>query len=645
MAIPAIHRVVGTAGHIDHGKTTLVAALTGVDTDRLAEEKRRGITIVLGFAPLDLGDGTTAGLVDVPGHERFVKTMVAGATGIDLALFVVAADEGVMPQTREHVEICELLEIPAAVTALTKCDRADPELAALAEEDVRGLLASTRFAGSQLVRCSARTGDGIEDVRRAVRDALSRSTSARPSNAGPCLPIDRAFSVRGFGSVVTGTLASGTLHVGDLVEVMPSMKGHSIEGPVRVRSIQVFGRDVETAVAGDRTALSLSNVELESLRAGQVVVAKGQARPTRLLDVTVRALASRKKKLKNDAPVTLHANTELVTARMTLLDQDHLEPGATAFARLRLATPIAVLPGQRFVLRGYDGPDAGRTVGGGRVLDPEPPRRRRMVEPTVTTLEALSRLHAEPSPESIVQAAREVVRERGSRGAPVDSLLRRLGLSSEAQLTGPSFVTLGARAFDLEAIAKLEAPVLAAVEAHHLEHDMKGGLSRGELVTRMSRTAPAAALEAAIDALITKKRLEQNADGIRLEGKADRAKVGGDKRSEIERILDAAGLEPPALEDVAKDVKLPDKAFKDLIASMVRSGELVRAGPVTFARRPHEAAKQKVLAHISERGGLTTGDAKSLLGVSRKYLIPFLESLDKANVTVRVGEVRQARKR
>ncbi|MBI4821078.1 MAG: selenocysteine-specific translation elongation factor [Deltaproteobacteria bacterium] len=654
--LPTVHRVVGTAGHIDHGKTSLVLALTGVDTDRLAEEKRRGITIVLGFAPLDLGDGTAAGLVDVPGHERFVRTMVAGASSIDLALLVVAADEGVMPQTREHIEICEILQIPAAIVALTKIDRADAEVRELAIDDVKSALAKTRFKNAPIVPCSAKTGEGVSDVREALREALVRLPALERSSGGAFLPIDRAFTVKGFGTVVTGTLTRGRLELGELVEILPPIPGRPIQGPVRIRSLQVFGRDVSVAEAGDRTAASLTSVELESVRPGQALASPGRIRPTRIVDAKLHVLASRKRATKNDASITFHAGTDVIDGRATLLDADLVEPGASAFARLRLAKPIAVFAGQRFVLRGFDEKDAGRTIGGGIVLDPEPPRRRRLVDSTREILSALearfadgadpgSRRGGREETRSLVTAASALVAERGPRGLLIESLVRRLAIdpSSALEVLGGQLVMDG-RAYSPKAIELLFEPILSTLAAHRDEHGMKGGLAFSELRSRLGRGAPKAALAAATKELSRQGKVQEGPDGLRLEGQESRQSVGGDKRAEIVKMLGAKGLEPPDLDEVAKGVKLPEKAFKDLISSMTKSGELIRAGAVFFARAPYDDAKKRVLDYIADKGAISTAEAKTLLGVSRKFLIPFLESLDKANVTARVGEVRRARR-
>ncbi|HEX2483994.1 MAG TPA: selenocysteine-specific translation elongation factor, partial [Myxococcota bacterium] len=377
--------VLGTAGHIDHGKTALVRALTGVDTDRLPEERARGITIELGFAPLDLGDGLRLGVVDVPGHEALVRTMVAGATGVDLALLVVAADEGVMPQTREHAAICELLGVAAGVVALTKSDLADADTLALAAGEVADLLAGTGLAGAAVVPVSSLTGAGLDDLRAALRAAAEKA-AARTPRAGPArLFVDRAFERRGFGAVVTGTLLGGALALGDAVELLPGGRR------ARVRALQSFGRGAERALPGTRCAVNLQGVELAELARGQQLVAAGALRESQVFDVALRWLPSAPP-LEDAASVELLAGTAERRARVAPIEADVLAPGAEGFARLHVdGPPLALLPGDRFVVRGFARTETGATLGGGRVLDAAPPRRRRSDPALAAELARLAR--------------------------------------------------------------------------------------------------------------------------------------------------------------------------------------------------------------------------------------------------------------
>lgn len=640
------HVIVGTAGHIDHGKTTLIRALTGVDTDRLPEEKKRGITIVLGFAPLTLGDGRRVGVIDVPGHEKFVKNMVAGAGGIDVVLLVVAADEGVMPQTREHLEICQLLGVKRGVVALTKIDRAG-ELYELAIDDVKSEVAGTFLDGMPIVPCSATTGEGIDAVRDALTAAVAEVVA--DDRSGPVLlPIDRVFSMKGFGSVITGTLLSGSLAVGDTIDVLPPIAGHAIDKGARVRGIQVFSTATERAFGGQRTAVNLQGVDLEQLRIGQNIVTRGAALPTKKLTVRLTYLRSRKKKLKTGAKVLLHTGTALVEAGITLLDADALEPGATGFATMRLAEPIATLPGMRFIARGFEAVStAGRTIAGGVVLDPNPARRRRKSPEVLSLVAALDALvERGPAEDRLVAALEGLVRERGPAGADLEDLSRRLGHSTKVceKAARGAIARVQDRLVAGEAIDALTASVERVCAAYHKEFPFRSGVSIAELSTRLGRTIPTSIVDHAVKQMLKDKRLAEDREGVRLFAFRAAVDLGGAAQQRVIDRLVEAGLEPPAPAGLGAAAELDAAQTKELLAALTRTQKIVHAGSgLYFAKSVYDDATQKVLAFIAAEGGITTAQAKTLLGVSRKFLIPFLESLDKRGVTARVGEVRKAR--
>jgi selenocysteine-specific elongation factor len=391
--------VVGTAGHIDHGKTSLVKALTGIDTDRLPEEKARGITIDLGFAFLEEPGELTIEIVDVPGHERFVKNMLAGVGGIDVALLVVAADEGVMPQTREHLAICALLKIRTGLVALTKADLVDADWLELVRDDVTGLTRGTFLEGAPILPVSAKTGQGLAELRAAMR-SLAGAVPGRGTDALPRLPIDRVFTVRGFGTVVTGTLTSGRLAVDDRVEVFP--RGAT----AKIRGLQIHGRTVTEARAGQRTAINFQGLERAAVERGDVVGLAGTLLPTTLLDATLELLPDAPRPLRSRDRIRLHAGTNEIMARVVLLDRASLEPGERAFARFRLEGPLVALPGDHFVVRSYS---PMITIGGGTMLDIDPPRVRRKAPALLAHLTLLER----GSPEDVVD---EHVRNAGAAG-------------------------------------------------------------------------------------------------------------------------------------------------------------------------------------------------------------------------------------
>jgi selenocysteine-specific elongation factor len=643
--------IVGTAGHIDHGKTTLVQRLTGVDTDRLPEEKRRGITIVLGFAPLSLPDGTRVGVVDVPGHERFVKNMVAGAGGIDVALFVVAADEGVMPQTREHLEICQLLGIKRGVVALTKVDRAGKDLAELAELDVKSEVKGTFLEDAPIIGCSAVTGEGIDALLTALAEAV-RSVPEKPAAEIALLPVDRVFSMKGFGSIITGTLLTGTMSVGDTMEVLPPVPGRSISEPVRVRGIQVFHEKVERAHGGERTAVNLAGVELDQLALGQVIVTPGACVPTQKIAVSLRYLESRSRPLTTGARVLFHSGTALVEAGITLIGTDELAPGALGYAHILLREPIATVPGQHFIARGFDAVEsAGRTVAGGVIVDPHPGRRKRQAKETVSIMDELLALATHgPGEGRLSRALSSLVRERAAAGISIGELAKRLGLlmpsceKAVAQTKG--VLRVDDRVVEAAALEALALRIAEIIAAYHKEHPYKAGMAVAEVASRIGPGVPAMITERAAEQLIAAKKLVRDADGtLRSPRHSNVASTGGAARTKVLQALEAAKLEPPAIAELEALSGLKGNAFKDLLSSMVKAGDAVHAAQqLYFARAAFDDAKTRVLELLKREGSMSAAQAKELLGVSRKFLIPLLEAMDKQQITVRVGEVRKAKR-
>jgi selenocysteine-specific elongation factor len=646
--------ILGTAGHIDHGKTTLVHRLTGVDTDRLPEEKKRGITIVLGFAPLVLSNGTRIGVIDVPGHERFVKNMVAGAGGIDVAMLVVAADEGVMPQTREHLEICGLLGIKNGVIALTKIDRAGKDLSELAAEDVRNEVKGTFLEAAPLVPVSAVTGEGIEALKETIEKVVKTIAERRESDL-LLLPIDRVFSMHGFGSVITGTLISGTLAVGDAVEVLPPIPGRPITEPARVRGIQSFKEKKDRAFAGERTAVNLQGVELDKLALGQVLVTPGAAHPTNKIGVRLTYLKSRTKPLKTGARVLFHTGTALVEAGVTLIGTDQIEPGETTFAHVLLKQAIATLPGQRFIARGFDAVEkAGRTIAGGVILDPHPGRRRRQARETIDIMDRLFALQDRGPGDGRLEAALvALVSERGQGGLEIDEVARRLGARrpkiEKAASTAESeklIVRIGDRLVASAALRALQDELLGLVESFHREHPYKPAIALAELESKIGGHVPGPVVERAAAMLAEKKKIVRDAEGLRSASRTPARETNQGAKANVVAALEVAKLEPPALALLEQESGLSGTAFRDLMASMVKSGEIVHAAQqLYFGKLAFDGAKDKVLAFIAQKGEISTAQAKEILGVSRKFLIPLLEAMDKAQVTVRVGEVRKAKVR
>jgi len=634
------HLILGTAGHIDHGKTALVRALTGVDTDRLPEEKRRGITVDLGFAPLVLPDGTRLGVVDVPGHERLVHTMVAGAAGIDLLLLVVAADEGVMPQTREHLAICEVLGIDRAVVALTKMDVAEPDVAELAREEVAELLAATALAGAPIVPVSARTGEGLDALREALAARAADAPDRTPRSGPPRLPVDRAFEMRGFGAVATGTLVGGALCTGDAVALEPGGTR------AKVRGLQVHGERVERAEPGTRCAVNLQGVAREALSRGVVVAPPDALLPTHTLDVSLRWLAGAPLE-RDPTSVTLLLGTAERRARVALVGRDALPPGDAGFARLHVdGAPVAALPGDRYVLRGFARTELGATLGGGVVLDVDPPHRRRS-DP------GLARDLAELATADAVRGLVVRVRRAGLAGAERAVLGRVTGLDPdalEAALDAAhrdgDAVHAGERVVAADALDELASRLGATLDAFHAAEPLRPGMAVETLRASLPANVPAAVAEAALARMASRGELAREREHVRRPQHQPR--LDDADRATCEALvgaLAAAGLEAPSLRDLV--ARLGGSAggearVRELLAHLEREGRVVHApGDVWFDSEAVAALRERVRAHFARHAELDTPTFKALVGTSRRTAVPLMELLDEERVTVRRGGVRR----
>lgn len=636
--------IIGTAGHIDHGKTALVKALTGVDTDRLPEEKRRGITLELGFAHLQLEDGTVAGVVDVPGHERFVKAMAAGAGGVDLAVLVVAADEGVMPQTREHVDICRLLGVRAGVVALTKADLLaglGEEWRALVEADLATLTAGTFLEGAPVVACSAQTGEGLAGLRAALTRA-AQAVPARPAEGPAFLPVDRAFSLRGFGTVVTGTLLSGSLELEEQVALLPGQPG-----PWRIRGLQVHGQPVARAVAGQRTAVNLAGVEVEALHRGMVLVRAGELPEVSMVDVELSLLPSAPAPLPRRRKLLLHLGTAQVEATVALLDLERLEPGETALAQLRLSSPLAALVGQRFILRGSRAlPGRGATLAGGRVLSVGSPRRRRGASAVVAPL-----LQAEPG----AQVA-WLLRQAGYRGLTQQELFGRSGLGPK--VLSRALELLGARGTAVlvdkerrlylsgEVLEGLQQRALALLAAFHEREPLREGLPREELRQRLGSELEGRAFTRVVQALVDSGKVQAERELLRLEGRGRTLTLDEEAlRARVAAELSAAGLAPPAVGELATRLRLPAPRVVELLRVLVAEHRVARVSEeLYFDTSALAGLRERLVAHLREHQAITTQAFKELVGQSRKFVIPLSEYFDREKVTLRVGDKRVLRR-
>jgi selenocysteine-specific elongation factor len=632
--------IVGTAGHIDHGKTSLVRALTGVDADRLPEEKRRGITIDLGFAELDLDD-VRIGFVDVPGHERFVKNMLAGAHGIDLVALVIAADEGVMPQTREHFDICRLLETKSGLIIITKTDVVDEELLALVRAEAEELVAGSFLEGAPVVCVSARTGQGLEELKKELR-AVALAVPARSSEMIARLPVDRAFTMRGFGAVVTGTLVAGRIAEGDELELLPAGLR------VRVRGLQVHGQAVARAEAGQRTAVNLGGVEAGVIERGMVLAPAGRLRPTQIVDVRVDVLKSAARPLRTRSRVRVHLGAAEVLARVRVLEEaGEIEPGESGFAQLRLEAPVVALPGERFILRSYS---PSRTVAGGRVLDAFATKHRgRDIAGAHALLDAL----AEADHAAQLALFVETAKEHGLRRADASA---RTGRSDpfleeairEATARGAVLdadgVYVGRATFD-----RLSKAVLEEVEAHHKREPLARGMARETLRERLFAHAAPEIFRAVIASLEREGALVSEREVVRAQKHSlSLSPADSALRERLEQIYSRAALEAPTVDEALEraGVSLAAREHgRKILQLLIDSGSLARVREDLFF---HRAALDRLIARLREYGTrheperlIDVPAFKEMAGVSRKYAIPLLEYFDRERVTMRAGDRRK----
>jgi selenocysteine-specific elongation factor len=636
--------IIGTAGHVDHGKTALVKALTGIDTDRLPEEKRRGITLELGFAHLRLPDGTVAGVVDVPGHERFVKAMAAGAGGVDLAILVVAADEGVMPQTREHLDICQLLGVRAGVVALSKADLLPglgDDWRALLDADLATLLAGSVLEKAEVVPVSAKTGEGIEALKAALVRAAA-SVPRRPADGPLFLPVDRAFTLKGFGTVVTGTLLSGTVEPEASVSLLPGLPG-----PFRVRGVQTHGQSLPRGLAGQRTAVNLSNVATQDVRRGMVLVRTAELPETRSLDVELTLLPAAEAPLPRRRTLLLHLGTAQVEARLTLIDLPELAPGETGLAQLRLQAPVAALPGQRFILRGPRPlPGRGATLAGGRALTITAPRRRRGA---AALLEPMRGEELEPR---LVW----LTRQAGYRGMTAGELaVRSVGSPKAVQralevLSSKGQVLLVDRERRLyvagETFAAMQARALAILQSFHDRSPLEDALHREELRQRLSSDLDARLLGRLVQALQERQAVEAVGEGLRLKGRGRSLSLDEEAaRTKAVAAIAAGGLAPPTLAEVGRMLALPVERVAALIQGPLADRTLVKVSEeLCFHANAIAELKERLLAHLADHREITTQQFKELVGGSRKFVIPLSEYFDREKVTLRVGDKRVLRR-
>jgi selenocysteine-specific elongation factor len=608
--------VVGTAGHIDHGKSTLITALTGIDPDRLAEEKRRGMTIDLGFAHMAMPSGREIGLIDVPGHARFMRNMLAGAHGLDAVLLVVAADEGVMPQTSEHLEIIDLLHVRRGLVVLTKVDLVDSEWIELVQADVVQTINKTSLADAPVIGVSAVTGEGIGSLVAAL-DALLEKAEPRPDLGRPRLPIDRVFTMSGFGTVVTGTLVDGRLNVGDELEVVPSGR------VVRVRGLQRHNTKAETVSPGNRVAANLSGVDKNELTRGDVLARPSTIHPTRRIDAQIRVLASAPHALRHGAEVLLHTGTVEVTCRVIVLDGNEVPPGGEGWVQLYLERPIAAAAGDRFVLRVAS---PAQTVAGGRFVDVAPRKHPR---------------HDSAIRESLVRrAAGNVLQEelrKYPRGVTIGSLLKAT-LAPPADVDKLRARRLGEWVYSDEAWSGIASRASNEVQAFHSAHPLRPGMGREELRSRLA--VPAASFASVLQGLVEDGRVVEREGVLASPDHQVALETAGGPAAELLGLLAKDHFAPPSLPEAMQK----SGATPEIVRALTQRGELVRLSEdVGFTREGYEAATALVKEIIAADGSVTVAQLRDRMGASRRPVLALLEYLDSQRVTRRVGDTRVLR--
>src|SRR5579872_292475 len=615
-------KVIGTAGHIDHGKSALVRRLTGIDPDRLAEEKARGMTIDLGFAWLRLPSGREASIVDVPGHERFIKNMLAGAGGVDVALLVVAADEGVMPQTREHVDILELLGIDSAVVALTKSDLVDDDMLQLVDEEVRELLAGRTLAASPRIPVSAVSGAGIGRLLAALDSAVAAPTS-RAELGQPYLPVDRVFVRRGFGPVVTGTLHAGPLTVGDDVELTPARLS------ARIRGLQTHGRTVEVAIPGSRVAVNLAGVAHDRISRGDVLAPPRRVTPTRRFDARIRVVDSAQQPLAHGTRATIHVGAAEAPSVVTVLGEPEIRPGVEAWVQIRAGRPLAVVRGQKFVLRL---PSPARTVAGGTVVDVSP-HHRRFDSAALERLRLLSSKDTTALVMALLVPGRLMRRDEigstlGADESLVDAALSRLVAQGEVAVVGDGY--LSGRQW-----SRLVGFTATVLKQFHEENPLKSGIQSAELRRRVGwrgRNWQAALLRLQDESVVRSSGAFVSAaeydPGDALQG---------DVAARVVEVLRAAGFSPPREAELRSELGVESR----LLAALAESGQIVYLGNGLYlAREAYEALLKLTLDLIDRGGSVSVSELRDAAQTSRKYALAFLEHLDDERITRRQGDVR-----
>jgi len=638
--------VLGTAGHVDHGKTSLIRALTGIETDRLKEEKKRGITIELGFAHLDLPCGHRLGIVDVPGHEKFVKNMVAGVTGMDMVAFIIAADEGIMPQTVEHFEICRLLGVKQGMVVLTKKDMVDEDWLDMVQDEIHEFCEGSFLEDAPIIPVSSITGEGIDEVLKTL-DEFVRQHNFQEAFGPFRLPVDRVFAMKGFGAVVTGTSISGRTSIGEELQFYP---GNTV---AKVRGIQVHSQSVETVEAGHRTAINMQGVDTHDIERGMVLASPNSLQPNFMLDCQLHYLGSNAKALAHRKRVRVHLGTAELIGRVSLLDRDELEPGQEAGVQLLLESPVAVWPDDHFVIRSYS-PVA--TIGGGRVLGNVSPRKRkRLTESDRAYNRKIFQVFLEGS---IEERTLVFLKESGARGLTFDDLAIRLGLFGKHlkkalndPLSTKKMVVVDSasqRYVDVEIAEKTKKEMLNYLAKYHKSNPLLTGLVREELRLSIGKVIDQKVFAYCLNELLRKGEVVQEESMLRLAShevalKADEEEL----QRELLSWYESKGLSTPTVRETMDHFsEYSEKMLKGVLDLLLREAKLVKISETLYyERKLIDDLVAKVVAEMQAKGEIDAPGFKELTGLTRKFSIPILEYLDRIKLTIRVGDARVLRKK
>ncbi|GAB6077139.1 selenocysteine-specific translation elongation factor [Desulfurobacterium crinifex] len=618
--------VIGTAGHIDHGKTTLIKALTGIDTDRWEEEKKRGMTIDLGFANLQLPGGVLAGIVDVPGHEKFIKNMLAGAHGIDLVLFVIAADEGIMPQTKEHLTVCQMLGTKRGIVVLTKKDLVDEEWLELVKEEIKEFLKGSFLENSPIIPVSAKSGEGIDELIAEI-DRLSREIESKSAKGILRLPVDRSFTIKGFGTVITGTLLSGKTRVGDTVEILPAGK------VVKIRSIQVHGKNVDEAFAGQRTALNLSDVSKEEVKRGDLIATHGYLRPSDKVDVELTLSKDADLIVQSGHKVHFHHLTKEVEGEVYLIDKDELLPGEKCFAQIRLKEEVVPVFEDRFVIRNYS---PARVIGGGKILNPLPERkfRRRFRD---LWLEDLKVLSGNDKKAVFVH----YVEKFPGRFSEKD-FVQLINLSPEEvrqlveeMIQEGKILSFSGKLYPSGYVDELKAKVLSTVKNYHKEYPISEGINKESLRTRLNVIPEL--LAQVLKELIESEKLVESGGVVRISGftpKAEGTRFEGLVRN-VEELIASSGFTPPEIRELSSLLSVPEEDVNLVVNYLMNRRGYEKLGNFIYHPDTMKRIREILRKHFDKKETLTVGEFKDYLGISRKFAIPLLEYFDSTGELIR----------